>query len=54
MKISNFCCYCGTCVGVCPTGALELCDCGSVVFNEELCIRCRACEKVCPLGAIKL
>ncbi|RLG59060.1 MAG: 4Fe-4S ferredoxin [Candidatus Hydrothermarchaeota archaeon] len=54
MKIGKACCYCGTCVAVCPSNALELCDCEVVVFNEKSCIKCRACEKACPVGAIEV
>ena len=47
------CGYCGACVSVCPTNALELVDI-YVRQNLELCTGCLACVKVCPVGAIRL
>lgn len=49
----EICGYCGGCISVCPTSALDLVDV-FVSKNESLCIGCRACAKVCPLGAIKM
>jgi ferredoxin len=43
------CTVCGTCAGVCPTGAISINE--SVETNIELCIRCCACIKICPTGA---
>lgn len=40
------CTICGTCVSVCPTGAISINE--RVVTNVELCIRCCACIKNCP------
>jgi ferredoxin len=58
MEIDDFCFYCGTCVNVCPWGAIELLDTGRAEINEN-CIRhtrkkskCKICTKACPVGAI--
>jgi ferredoxin len=40
------CTVCGTCAGVCPTGAISIN--GSVATEIEACIRCCACIKNCP------
>ncbi len=46
------CGYCGACVGVCPTGALELVETWLEVDNS--CTNCGACAKICPVGALEL
>jgi NAD-dependent dihydropyrimidine dehydrogenase PreA subunit len=47
------CCGCGTCVDVCPTGALYLVD-GKAVVDEALCNLCKECLAVCPAEAVAL
>ena len=43
------CVSCGTCVALCPTGAITIEDVS--VSDPGLCIRCCACVKGCPQGA---
>jgi coenzyme F420 hydrogenase subunit beta len=50
---SNLCTGCGTCVPLCPTGAIELIiDEKKGIYvpkvNEEKCTKCGICLKVCP------
>ncbi len=46
------CCYCGTCVAVCPAMALELVDaCLSVGPG---CVSCGTCADICPVGALEV
>lgn len=45
----DICTGCGTCAGVCPTGAVSMN--GKVATEIRLCIRCCACIKNCPEGA---
>jgi ferredoxin len=45
----EICNVCGTCAGVCPTGAISIN--GGVATEIELCIRCCACIKNCPESA---
>lgn len=47
------CAYCGGCVGVCPTLALELVEL-TLIIDEDLCTECGACVQVCPVGALSL
>ncbi|WP_316557762.1 4Fe-4S binding protein [Methanimicrococcus hongohii] len=49
----NMCGYCGACVSVCPTLALDLKEVW-IDVDEELCHRCSMCQKVCPIGAIEV
>jgi len=49
------CATCGTCVNLCPTGAITRCienDRLSHHFNSALCINCRLCEEACPQHVI--
>nr|WP_321467480.1 4Fe-4S binding protein [uncultured Desulfobulbus sp.] len=44
---ASACTLCGTCVSLCPTGAIRI-DGEAVLTTTELCIRCCACIKGCP------
>ena len=43
----------GSCVSVCPQGAIQLLD-GVAVVNRNLCVACGLCVKACPKGLIEL
>ncbi|MGM0401563.1 MAG: DUF362 domain-containing protein [Chloroflexota bacterium] len=45
------CTGCGTCVEVCPVGAIRLVD-GVATITQEKCIECEACLSACPETAI--
>lgn len=47
------CGYCGSCVGVCPRGAIEMIDL-FVRIDRGRCVGCGLCLKACPLGALVL
>ena len=49
----EICGYCGACVSVCLSNAIELVDL-HVRRSKSLCTGCLACVKVCPVGAMKL
>jgi digeranylgeranylglycerophospholipid reductase len=47
------CVYCGGCVSVCPSGALELAE-TRLLLDRELCSECGLCLSACPTGALTL
>ncbi len=53
VEVNRFKCgYCGACVGVCPTGALELIE--TWIEVDDSCTRCGVCAKICPVGALEV
>ncbi len=53
VKVNRFKCgYCGACVGVCPTGALELIE--TWIEVDKTCTDCGICAKICPVGALEV
>ena len=48
------CICCGTCVAICPSGAISFGKDGKPEIDPEKCIHCGACEASCPVEAIKL
>lgn len=54
MVYKEKCIGCGTCVSICPVGAISFDKDGKAVIDKTKCIHCGACEASCPVGAIKL
>lgn len=53
VEVNRFKCgYCGACVGVCPTGALELIE--TWIEVDDSCTSCGVCAKICPVGALEV
>lgn len=48
------CLHLGSCIAVCPVGAISKNEKGDIVVDKEACIGCKACTKVCPNGVIKM
>ena len=46
------CLHCGTCVAVCPNGALRLDS--RVHIDYEKCLTCGTCAEACPGGALEI
>lgn len=46
------CLHCGSCVAVCPTGALSLTD--RIHVNREACTCCGDCVDACPAAAMNI
>ncbi|MBM3237400.1 4Fe-4S dicluster domain-containing protein [Candidatus Poribacteria bacterium] len=47
----ELCCYCGSCVAVCPQNIIELID-TYLKIDHQKCINCTICVKGCPMGAL--
>jgi ferredoxin len=50
----NICMDCGTCISLCPTGALYIASDYSIRLNEDKCVLCEVCVPACPVRAIKV
>ena len=51
IRVDNSRCdQCGTCISVCPSGALMLND--YPIVDHNTCTNCANCVKVCPFGAL--
>ena len=52
MHYTQYCRACGSCVKVCPLGALSLEE-GKLAINRKVCDGCFLCAEACPNGALK-
>ena len=48
------CIGCGTCVAICPVGAISFDNDGKARIDRNICIRCYSCQASCPVGAIDI
>lgn len=54
MVNKNKCIACGTCVAICPVGAISFGKDGKAEIDKSKCIHCGACQASCPVEAIDL
>ncbi|HPR87459.1 MAG TPA: 4Fe-4S binding protein [bacterium] len=47
------CDFCGVCVAVCPTDAIDLAEARLTVLDER-CTRCGQCVQACPVRALEV
>jgi ferredoxin len=53
VSVNKFKCgYCGACVSVCPSNALELIE--TWIEVDSSCNNCGICAKICPVGALEV
>ncbi len=48
------CLHLGSCISVCPAGAISKTEDGNIVVDKEKCIGCGKCTTVCPNNVIKM
>lgn len=54
MVDKNKCISCGTCVAICPVGAISFGKDGKAEIDKTKCIHCGACQASCPVEAIDI
>ncbi|MBR5485005.1 MAG: 4Fe-4S dicluster domain-containing protein [Oscillospiraceae bacterium] len=52
--VEKGCVACGSCVKVCPKGAISIWQGVKAIVDTVHCVGCGRCERECPAGAIKL
>lgn len=53
-RVGKNCVACGSCLEVCPLGAISIWRGVTAVVNGEKCVGCGRCEKECPASAIQV
>jgi len=48
-----YCKGCGTCIDVCPNGALSMVE-GKAQVNHQICLLCGYCNPICPEFALRM
>ena len=51
---TTLCVACGTCMEVCPRGAIAVRKGSYSVVDDALCIGCGLCAKECPASVIRV
>ncbi len=54
MVDDKICIGCGTCINMCPVGAISFDKNGKAKINPKICIKCKTCQGVCPVSAITI
>lgn len=50
----NSCVACGSCVDVCPRGAMSIYAGSYAQVDDDICVGCGTCAKECPASAIQV
>ena len=53
-EIGEYCVACGSCVKVCPMGAISIWKGVQAQVDMQRCIGCGKCARECPAGTIAL
>ncbi len=53
-QVGKFCVACGTCLKVCPVGAISIPHGITAVIDANRCVGCGKCAKVCPASIIDI
>ncbi|MGE4284732.1 MAG: 4Fe-4S dicluster-binding protein [Clostridia bacterium] len=52
--LKNSCVACGTCMNVCPIGAIKINAGVFAVIDKDKCTGCAKCAKECPASVIEM
>lgn len=52
--IKDYCVACGTCVNVCPLGAIKIVGGVFAEVDQSKCVGCSKCVKECPASTIEI
>ncbi len=52
--VSKECVACGSCVKVCPTGAITIYQGMYAAVNPNRCVGCGKCARACPASVISV
>lgn len=50
----KYCVACGSCIKVCPKGAIQVPEGVFATVDQTLCIGCGLCAKACPASVITI
>lgn len=53
-RIGKDCVACGSCVPICPKGAIQIKWGITAYVDREKCVGCGKCAKVCPAAVIDM
>lgn len=53
-RIGGECVACGSCVAVCPRGAIWIDSGVTARIQEDMCVGCGKCAQTCPADVIEI
>ena len=51
---SELCVACGSCVKVCPKGAVSVWNGAFAIIDRDICVGCMKCQRECPASVIEM